>query len=125
VIHIDFCIAVICNPTATDIANAFGTVASVIDNCSTGLTCYRDYWFRNRVRLFSFCNENMDNNRCMWQYGYASQTVTFTRDIQAPVIALGSSTSIVCNPLQTQINAAFGAATVTDNCFNRINCYRN
>jgi hypothetical protein len=42
--------------------------------------------------------------------------VTFTRDIQAPVITLGSATAVVCNPTQTQINAAFGTASVTDNC---------
>src|SRR5678810_428508 len=46
----------------------------------------------------------------------ASQTVTYSFDQTAPVITLAPPTALGCNPTTAQIAAAFGAATVTDNC---------
>src|SRR5205814_2177184 len=43
-------------------------------------------------------------------------TVTFTRDTADPVTTLGAATTVPCNPTDAQIAAAFGAATVNDNC---------
>ena len=48
--------------------------------------------------------------------GTASQTVTFTRDNQAPVITLAPATTLNCNATPGDMSAAFGAATTSDNC---------
>src|SRR6185369_10607871 len=45
-----------------------------------------------------------------------SQTVTYTRDVIKPTITITASGTPPCNPTQDQINAAFGTASVTDNC---------
>src|SRR2546430_8318917 len=50
----------------------------------------------------------------------SSQTVTFARDTTAPVITLANASALGCNPTDAQIAAAFGAATVTDNCSSRL-----
>jgi hypothetical protein len=107
---------VLCNPTTTDIANAFGTVASVTDNCSTGLTATGNVGAETGSGCSRSVIKTWTVTDACGNIGTASQTVTFTRDIQAPVITLGSATAVVCNPTQTQINAAFGTASVTDNC---------
>src|SRR5206468_12262475 len=52
--------------------------------------------------------------------GTASQTVTYTRDTDAPVITLAAASSLSCNPDASQIAAAFGGATVSDNCYSEI-----
>jgi hypothetical protein len=48
--------------------------------------------------------------------GTQTQTITFTRDTEAPVITVTPSTAAGCNPTAAQITAAFGTASVTDNC---------
>ena len=48
--------------------------------------------------------------------GVQSQTVTYTRDTELPVITLVAAASLPCNPTAAQIDAAFGAASVSDNC---------
>ncbi|MBL0337512.1 MAG: hypothetical protein IPP73_20000 [Chitinophagaceae bacterium] len=48
--------------------------------------------------------------------GTTTQTITFTRDTQAPVITVTPSTPVGCNPTAAAITAAFGTASVTDNC---------
>ena len=45
------------------------------------------------------------------------QTVTYTRDVTAPVITIAAFTPItICNPTPALVSAAFGNATATDNC---------
>src|SRR5437868_8176 len=47
----------------------------------------------------------------------ASRTVNWIFDITAPVIsATGVTTTLGCNPTATDIDAALGSATATDNC---------
>jgi gliding motility-associated-like protein len=105
-----------CNPTAAQIAAAFGT-ASVTDNCSTGLTAtFTDgtetagagcsYSVTRTWTVTDACNNT----------GTKTQTVTFTRDLVDPIITVTPSTALACNPTATQIAAAFGTASVTDNC---------
>src|SRR5688572_33367473 len=48
--------------------------------------------------------------------GTQTQTITFTRDTEKPVITVTASTAVVCNPTAAQITGAFGTASVTDNC---------
>jgi hypothetical protein len=48
--------------------------------------------------------------------GTASQTVNYKRDTIAPVITLTDAGTLPCNPTAAQIAAAFGTASVTDNC---------
>src|SRR5205085_1870128 len=49
--------------------------------------------------------------------GTNSQTITIRRDNTAPVINLTAAITVSsCNPTQAQIDAAFGTASVTDNC---------
>src|SRR5439155_745261 len=45
-----------------------------------------------------------------------SQTVTYTRDTTKPVITLAAASGLGCNPTTADIAAAFGGATVSDNC---------
>src|SRR5204863_8371613 len=73
-----------CNPTSGDIAAAFGS-ASVSDNCSTGLVATGTvgsvggsrgrYSATKSCRVTDYCGNT----------GTASQTVTYTRDLTAPV----------------------------------------
>ena len=47
----------------------------------------------------------------------AQQTVTYTKDVTAPVITIAAATPItICNPTPAQYSAAFGNATATDAC---------
>src|SRR5206468_7704834 len=39
-----------------------------------------------------------------------------TRDTSLPVITLAAASALPCNPTDAQIAAAFGSASVTDNC---------
>src|SRR5207244_2978295 len=48
--------------------------------------------------------------------GINSQTVYFTRDTALPVITLAAASALPCNPTAAQIAAAFGSASVSDNC---------
>src|SRR6185295_1195661 len=45
-----------------------------------------------------------------------SQTVSYTRDLIAPTITLDPASSVGCNPTASAIAAAFGSASVSDNC---------
>jgi hypothetical protein len=44
------------------------------------------------------------------------QTITFTRDTDKPVITLADPGTLGCNPTTAEVAAAFGAASVSDNC---------
>jgi hypothetical protein len=108
--------ALACNPTAAQIAAAFGN-ASVTDNCSTGLTAsFTDAGeIAGAGCTFSVTRTWTVTDACN-NIGTQTQTVTFTRDIVAPVITVTPSTALTCNPTSAQITAAFGTASVTDNC---------
>src|SRR5439155_17155575 len=104
-----------CNPTSAQITAAFGT-ASVTDNCSTGLTAS----FVDGAETGSGCNFSLTRT---WtatdgcgNSSTTSQTINFTRDVEAPVITVTASATVPCNPTSAQITAAFGTASVTDNC---------
>src|SRR5439155_14146233 len=56
---------------------------------------------------------NYDNGCSTSTY---SLTVTWTEDTEKPVITLAAASALACNPTTAQIAAAFGAASVTDNC---------
>ncbi|MBL0337507.1 MAG: immunoglobulin domain-containing protein [Chitinophagaceae bacterium] len=104
-----------CNPTAAAITAAFGT-ASVTDNCSTGLTAT----FTDGPEVGSGCSFSLSRTWTITDacgnIGTATQTITFTRDTQAPVITVTASSPVGCNPTAAAITAAFGTASVTDNC---------
>ncbi len=46
----------------------------------------------------------------------ATQTVSYTRDTEKPMITVTPAATLPCNPTSAQIAAAFGTASVTDNC---------
>src|SRR6185436_9260506 len=104
-----------CNPTQGQINAAFGT-ASVTDNCTdpiqatgvVGTETGQGCTFQTTKTWTA--TDNCGNTQT------ASQTVTYTRDLVKPTITISASTSLPCNPTQTQINNAFGTASVTDNC---------
>src|SRR5206468_2311415 len=97
------------------VAAAFGT-ASVTDNCSTGLTATGTI----QAEVVSGCNVSVTKNWTVTDAcnntGTATQTVTFVRDNTAPVITLTASTALNCNGTPANVAAAFGTASVTDNC---------
>src|SRR6185369_955416 len=104
-----------CNPTQAQINAAFGT-ASVTDNCSTGLTATGVVGTETGSGCsFSTTKTWTVTDNC-GNTQTASQTVTYTRDVIKPTITVTASSALPCNPTQAQINAAFGTASVTDNC---------
>src|SRR5439155_3221083 len=107
--------AVTCNPTAAQITAAFGT-ASVSDNCATGLTAT----FTDGAETGTGCDRSITRTwtatDACGNTGTQTQTITFTRDTEAPVIKIGRATCIKRNPTSAQITAAFGTASVSDNC---------
>ena len=105
-----------CNPSASAILAAFGT-GTVTDNCTTGLTAT----FTDGAEQGTGCIRTVTRtwtvtDSCGNAATPVTQTVTFTRDTEVPVITLTSAATLSCNPEQADINAAFGTATVTDNC---------
>src|SRR6185436_7141814 len=105
-----------CNPTAAQITAAFGT-ASVNDNCSTGLTAtFVDGAEVNTTGCTYTVTRTWSATDACNNTGTATQTITYTRDTQAPVITVTASTNPSCNPTAAQITAAFGTASVNDNC---------
>lgn len=108
-INVNTCLANAPLPAASSIAMLFKT-------CSGGNT------------TATLISSSIDGNNCDWKvtYGYritdecGNFTITFITysggDKTAPVITLASATKLSCNPTRAQIEAAFGTATVTDNC---------
>jgi hypothetical protein len=103
------------NPSDAEIAAAFGA-ASVSDNCSVGLAAtgviqaeQGTGCTRNATKLWTVTDAAGNT-------GTASQTVTFTRDTEVPVIALTPAAVLGFNPSDAEIAAAFGVASVSDNC---------
>src|SRR5213075_1595408 len=119
-----------CNPTDAQILAAFGT-ASATDNC-----CAQADRGANRaeitvpqcVTLQSSVGDEQGTGctrtRTKTWIGTdgcgntqtASQTLTYQRDTQKPVISITPAGTLPCNPTSAQIAAAFGTATATDNC---------
>ena len=104
-----------CNPTAADIAAAFGA-ASVNDNCSAGLSATGTVAAETGSGCTYSTTESWTVTDECGNTGTATQTVTYTRDTEAPVIAVATATALGCNPTAADIAAAFGAASVNDNC---------
>jgi hypothetical protein len=105
-----------CNPTPAQVSAAFGN-ATATDNCGTvtptgvlgaeTLVSGCTYQVIKTWTAIDACNNS----------SIASQTVTYTKDVTAPVITIAAATSItICNPTPAQVSAAFGNATATDNC---------
>ncbi len=103
-----------CNPTPADINAALGT-ATATDACgavtitssdvSTTVNCTVTL-----VRTFTAV-DGCGNNAT------TSRTVTWTSDLTPPSItATGTTTTLACNPIAADINAALGTATATDAC---------
>jgi hypothetical protein len=106
-----------CNPVASDISAALGT-ATATDGCSapsitptdgsvSGTSCSR-----SQTRTFT-ARDACGNTST------ASRTVTWTADQTGPTITTGGTTlTLGCNPVASDINAALGTATATDACSN-------
>jgi hypothetical protein len=100
----------ICNPTPAQMSAAFGN-ATVTDNCSTvtptgvlgaeTLVTGCTYQVIKTWTAIDACNNSST----------ASQTVTYTKDVTAPVITIAAFTPVtICNPTPAQVSAAFGNA---------------
>ncbi|MBL0337579.1 MAG: hypothetical protein IPP73_20345 [Chitinophagaceae bacterium] len=107
--------AVNCNPTQAEIDAAFGA-ATVSDNCSIGLVATGTVGAESGSGCTYTTTKTWTVTDACGNVGTASQTVTYTRDTELPVITLAASTAVNCNPTQAEIDAAFGTATVSDNC---------
>src|SRR6185369_2958082 len=86
-----------CNPTAADINTAFGT-ASVTDNCSTGLTASPTDGAEQGTSCSRTITRTWTAVDACGNTGSQTQTITFTRDTQAPVISVTTATNPACNP---------------------------
>jgi tRNA A37 threonylcarbamoyladenosine dehydratase len=104
-----------CNPTAAEITATFGT-ATVSDNCSTGLTAIGTEAAETGSACTFSTTKNWTVTDACGNTGTASQTITYTRDTQLPVITLTAAGTLGCNPTAAEITAAFGTATVSDTC---------
>jgi len=104
-----------CNPTQAQIEAAFGT-ASVTDNCSTSLVAVGTVEAETGSGCTYSTTKNWTVTDACNNTGVASQTITYTRDTEAPQITLLPAATLGCNPTLAEIEAAFGAASVSDNC---------
>src|SRR4029453_3980055 len=103
-------------PTQAQINAAFGA-ATVTDNCSTGLTATGTVGAESGTGCTRTVTKTWTVTDNCGKTKTATKSVSFTRDTEKPVIIVGApGTALPCNPTQAQINAVFGAATVTDNC---------
>src|SRR5665811_1285699 len=103
------------NATTAQVAAAFGT-AAVTDNCSADLTATGTI----AAEVVTGCSVSVTKNWTVTDacgnIGTATQTVTFPRDSTLPVITLAAAGTLSCNATTAMVAAAFGTATVTDNC---------
>src|SRR5207244_135861 len=105
-----------CNPTAAQIEAALGS-ATAADTCSSVTPSPSD-----SAVTSSSCSRSQTRtwtaaDACGHSATPASRLVTWTVDNTAPVItASGTTLALGCNPSASDINAALGTATATDNC---------
>src|SRR5205823_1120351 len=108
-----------CNPTTSAIAAALGS-ATYTDNC--GPTTATALAGVDGSVTSTGCGRSQTRT---WNVSDASdipattisRTVTWTDDTTPPLIlASGTPLTLGCNPSATDINAALGSATYTDNC---------
>src|SRR4029079_4249022 len=105
-----------CNPSATDIDAALGS-ATATDDCGdvtptpTDDAVVKDGCKRSQTRRWNV------SDACGNPAKEASRTVTWTKDTTPPEItATGTTLELECNPSATDIDAALGSATATDDC---------
>ena len=111
--------ALTCNPTAAEIEAAFGA-ASVSDNCSQNLIAQGVVGQESGAGCSFQTTKNWTVTDNCGNVGVQSQTVTYTRDTELPVITLATAGTLTCNPTAAEIEAAFGAASVSDNCSQKL-----
>ena len=111
--------ALTCNPTAAEIEAAFG-VASVSDNCSQNLIAQGVVGQESGAGCSFQTTKNWTVTDNCGNVGVQSQTVSYTRDTELPVITLAAAGALTCNPTAAEIEAAFGAASVSDNCSQKL-----
>ena len=104
-----------CNPTPEQIKAAFGA-ATVTDNCNQGLVATDSMGEEQGAGCVRTVTRTWTASDSCGNRQTATQTVTFKRDTEQPVITLAAAKDLPCNPTSAQIAAAFGAATVTDSC---------
>ena len=103
-----------CNPVASDINNALGS-ASASDNCATPTVTSSDgsvtgSCTQSQTRTFTAVD-------ACGNTATTSRTVTWTQDQTRPLIsASGTANTLGCNPASSDIDAALGSASATDNC---------
>src|SRR5207248_2963767 len=91
--------------------------ASVSDVCSPGLTATGTVGSEVNTSGCTYSTtKNWTVTDACGNTGTASQTVSYTRDTDKPVITLAAATTLGCNPGTALIAAAFGSASVSDVC---------
>jgi hypothetical protein len=104
-----------CNPSLADIDAALGAALATSDCGTVTLTVttgeiQASGCGRSQTRTWTG-TDGCGNSAT------ASRTATWTVDVTPPVItASGTTTDLGCNPTSSDIEAALGSATVTDNC---------
>ena len=89
--------ALTCNPTAAEIEAAFGA-ASVSDNCSQNLIAQGVVGQESGAGCSFQTTKNWTVTDGCGNVGVQSQTVTYTRDTELPVITLAAAGALTCNP---------------------------
>jgi hypothetical protein len=112
VINLNAATVIGCNPTADVIAAAFGSVASVNDNCSTGLFATGSVGNETGSGCTYSTTKTWTAIDACGNTGTTSQTVTYTRDTQAPSIACPNNIVIT----GTATTASWTTPGATDNC---------
>src|SRR6185436_19389167 len=101
-----------CNPTASDIEAALGSV-SATDACANVTITPSDAPIESNGCSRSKTRTWTATGGC-GNSATASRTVTWTADGTPPVITpTGTTTTLGCNPVASDINAALGTATAT------------
>jgi hypothetical protein len=103
------------NPSDAEIAAAFGS-AAVSDNCSSGLVATGVIGLEQGTDCTRSVTKMWTVRDAAGNIGTASQTLTFVRDTEKPIITVTPAATIGYNPSDAEIAAAFGSAAVSDNC---------
>ncbi len=105
-----------CNPTGPEIDDALGS-ATAADNCGVGTPTSSDGPVTGEPCLLSQTRTFNVTDACGNPALSVSRTVTWTIDLEAPVItATGTTLLLGCNPSASAIDSALGTATAVDNC---------